>query len=460
MGSGIASVLVSASYLLAAFLFITGLKRMSSPVTARGGIVWAGAGMVVATIATFFTPDMGNIVLILVAIALGGGVAWITGKRVAMTDMPQMIALYNGMGGGAAAAIAAVELFKGEAHSTVVLALAVLGGLIGAVSFSGSLIAFGKLQDLIKRSFRFRGQNFVNLALLLASVLVGASLVLAAAGPVPGMVTLFFGLALVLGVTMTLPIGGADMPVVISLYNALTGLAVAFEGFVLNNAAMIIAGMVVGSAGTLLTQLMAKAMNRSLANVLFSGFGDTAAPQGEVSGSMKPIDAADVGVMMAFAQKVIIVPGYGMAVAQAQHKVWELARLLQERGVTVKFAIHPVAGRMPGHMNVLLAEAGVPYDVIYDESEINAEFDNTDVALIIGANDVVNPAARTDKSSPIYGMPILNADKSRNVIVIKRGKGAGFSGIENGLFFLDNTHMLYGDGQAVAAALIQSVKAL
>jgi len=460
MGSGIAATLVSVSYLLAAFLFITGLKRMSSPVTARGGIAWAGAGMVVATIATFFTPDMGNVGLILVAIALGGGVAWITGKRVAMTNMPQMIALYNGMGGGAAAAIAAVELFKGEAHSTVVLVLAVLGGLIGAVSFSGSLIAFGKLQDLIKRSFRFRGQNVVNLALLLASVLVGASLVLAAAGPVPGMITLFFGLALVLGVTMTLPIGGADMPVVISLYNALTGLAVAFEGFVLNNAAMIIAGMVVGSAGTLLTQLMAKAMNRSLANVLFSGFGDTAVAQGEVSGSMKPIDAADVGVMMAFAQKVIIVPGYGMAVAQAQHKVWELAKLLQERGVTVKFAIHPVAGRMPGHMNVLLAEAGVPYDVIYDESEINAEFDNTDVALIIGANDVVNPAARTDKSSPIYGMPILNADKSRNVIVIKRGKGAGFSGIENGLFFLDNTHMLYGDGQAVAAALIQSVKAL
>jgi len=460
MGSGIAATLVSVSYLLAAFLFITGLKRMSSPVTARGGIAWAGAGMVVATIATFFTPDMGNVGLILVAIALGGGVAWITGKRVAMTNMPQMIALYNGMGGGAAAAIAAVELLKGEAHSTVVLVLAVLGGLIGAVSFSGSLIAFGKLQDLIKRSFRFRGQNVVNLALLLASVLVGASLVLAAAGPVPGMITLFFGLALVLGVTMTLPIGGADMPVVISLYNALTGLAVAFEGFVLNNAAMIIAGMVVGSAGTLLTQLMAKAMNRSLANVLFSGFGDTAVAQGEVSGSMKPIDAADVGVMMAFAQKVIIVPGYGMAVAQAQHKVWELAKLLQERGVTVKFAIHPVAGRMPGHMNVLLAEAGVPYDVIYDESEINAEFDNTDVALIIGANDVVNPAARTDKSSPIYGMPILNADKSRNVIVIKRGKGAGFSGIENGLFFLDNTHMLYGDGQAVAAALIQSVKAL
>ncbi len=458
----IAATLISVSYLVAAYLFISGLKRMSSPVTARGGIIWAGAGMLVATIATFFTPAMGNFGLMLLAIAFGGGLAWLTGKRVAMTNMPQMIALYNGMGGGAAAAIAAVELFKGEEHSLIVLVLAVLGGLIGAVSFSGSLIAFGKLQDLIKRSFRFRGQNFVNVAILLAAAMLGVMLVVAeaTAGPMPGMVTLFFAIALVLGVTMTLPIGGADMPVVISLYNALTGLAVAFEGFVLNNAAMIIAGMVVGSAGTLLTQLMARAMNRSLGNVLFSGFGDTAGGTSDVGGTMKAIDAEDVGVMMAFAQKVIIVPGYGMAVAQAQHKVWELAKLLQDRGVTVKFAIHPVAGRMPGHMNVLLAEAGVPYDMIHDESEINAEFDSADVALIIGANDVVNPAARTDKASPIYGMPILNADKAKNVIVIKRGKGAGFSGIENGLFFLDNTHMLYGDGQAMAAALIQAVKVL
>jgi NAD(P) transhydrogenase subunit beta len=260
---------------------------------------------------------------------------------------------------------------------------------------------------------------------------------------------------------MTLPIGGADMPVVISLYNALTGLAVAFEGFVLNNAAMIIAGTVVGSAGTLLTQLMARAMNRSLGNVLFSGFGDTGGEAtGTVSGSMKPIEAADVGVMMAFAQKVIVVPGYGMAVAQAQHKVWELCQLLIERGVTVKFAIHPVAGRMPGHMNVLLAEAGVPYDLIQDLEEINAEFDTCDVALIIGANDVVNPVARTDKSSPIYGMPILNADKAKNVIVVKRGKGAGFSGIENALFYLDNTRMLYADGQRAAIDLITAVKAI
>jgi H+-translocating NAD(P) transhydrogenase subunit beta len=450
--------LVEASYFLAAILFIFGLKRMSSPVTARGGIVWAGAGMLVATLVTFLYPGMDNYVLMMVAIAIGGILAYVSGKRVAMTDMPQMIALYNGMGGGAAAAIAAVELFGGEDHGVTFGVLAVLGALIGSVSFSGSLVAFAKLQGIMKRTVRFSAQQIVNVALLGGALLIAVFIVAHVAG-LPWIVV-FFLLALVLGVTMTLPIGGADMPVVISLYNALTGLAVAFEGFVLQNAAMIVAGTVVGAAGTLLTQLMAKAMNRSLANVLFSGFGDTAVAGAEVSGSMKPIEATDVGVMMAFANKVIIVPGYGMAVAQAQHKVWELAQLLIERGVDVKFAIHPVAGRMPGHMNVLLAEAGVPYDIIYDENEINAEFSTADVALVIGANDVVNPAARTDPSSPIYGMPILNADKAKNVIVIKRGQGAGFSGIENALFFLDHTRMLYGDGQAMASELIQAVKSL
>ena len=456
-----ASALIQASYLLTAFLFIMGLKRMSSPVTARSGILWAGAGMALATLVTFLFPGLSNYPLILAAIAIGSAIAWISGRRVAMTDMPKMIALYNGMGGGAAAAIAAVELYKGEPLAPTVATLAVIGGLIGAVSFSGSLIAFAKLQGLIKRSIRFRGQQLFNLLILAGALAVGA---LIASGYNIGAeaVSGAFGLALLLGLTMTLPIGGADMPVVISLYNALTGLAVAFEGFVLGNAAMIIAGTVVGSAGTLLTQLMARAMNRSLGNVLFSGFGDTgtAVAGGEVKGSMKPIDAADVGVMMAFAQKVIVVPGYGMAVAQAQHKVWELCQLLIERGVMVRFAIHPVAGRMPGHMNVLLAEAGVPYDLIADLDEINAEFETADVALIIGANDVVNPVARNDKSSPIYGMPILNADKAKNVIVIKRGQGAGFSGIENALFYLDNTRMLYGDGQAAAASLIAAVKSV
>jgi NAD(P) transhydrogenase subunit beta len=454
--------LIQASYFVTAFLFIMGLKRMSSPVTARSGIVWAGAGMLVATLFTFLFPGMGNYEWILPAIILGTAAAWISGKRVAMTDMPQMIALYNGFGGGAAAAIAAVELYRGEAMSHTMATLAVLGGLIGSVSFSGSLIAFGKLQGLIKKSFRFGGQQIVNILIIASAVLVG--FFIASGFHADAFhVSLFFVLALVFGVMMTLPIGGADMPVVISMYNAFTGLAVAFEGFVMQNAAMIIAGTVVGSAGTLLTQLMARAMNRSLGNVLFSGFGDTggaAAAGGEVKGSMKPIEAADVGVMMAFSQKVIVVPGYGMAVAQAQHKVWELCQLLIERGVMVRFAIHPVAGRMPGHMNVLLAEAGVPYDLIADLDEINAEFETADVALIIGANDVVNPTARNDKSSPIYGMPILNADKAKNVIVIKRGQGTGFSGIENALFYLDNTRMLYGDGQAAAAELIQAVKAV
>ena len=454
-----ATALIQASYLLTAFLFIMGLKRMSSPRTARSGILWAGAGMLVATLATLFYPGMTNYPWILVAMGIGGGFAWVSGRRVAMTDVPQMIALYNGMGGGAAAAIAAVELYRGRS-SGAETALAVIGGLIGSISFSGSLIAFGKLQGLISRSYRFAGQQLINLLVLAVALLLG-TLIGGGFNASAQVVSAMFVVSLLLGVLMTLPIGGADMPVVISLYNALTGLAVAFEGFVLGNAAMIIAGTVVGSAGTLLTQLMAKATNRSLGNVLFSGFGDTgSAAAGTVHGSLKPIEAVDAGVMLAFAQKVIIVPGYGMAVAQAQHKVWELTQILMDRGVSVRFAIHPVAGRMPGHMNVLLAEAGVPYDLIADLEEINGEFETADAVLIIGANDVVNPVARHDRSSPIYGMPILNADKAKNVIVIKRGQGAGFSGIENALFYLDHTRMLYGDGQSAVAALISAVKSV
>src|SRR6202158_3906640 len=401
--------------------------------------------------------------LVIAAIAIGGILAWISGKRVAMTDMPQMIALYNGMGGGAAAAIAAVELYGGNEHSVTHLVIATIGGFIGSVSFSGSLIAFAKLQGLITKSVRFGAQKFANLAILLMTVGLGFIVVSgmdlgSAQGALPA-VSLFFAFALLLGVAMTLPIGGADMPVVISLYNALTGLAVGFEGFVLDNAAMIIAGTVVGAGGTLLTPLMAKAMNRSLGNVLFSNFGETSSAGGGVTGTQKAIEASDAGVMMAYSQKIIIVPGYGMAVAQAQHKVWELTQLLIDQGVMVKFAIHPVAGRMPGHMNVLLAEAGVPYDLISDLDEINAEFETADVALIIGANDVVNPDPRANRASQIYGMPILNADKAKNVIVIKRGQGQGFSGIDNALFVLDQTRMLYGDAQSAVSKLIQAVKA-
>ena len=453
---------IQISYFIAAVLFILGLKQMSSPVNARRGIMWAGAGMVLATLVTFFHPQIHhNYVLIVLATGIGGGLAWWTGKKVAMTDMPQMIALYNGMGGGAAAAIAGVELVKGEQMSSLVLLLAVLGAVIGTVAFSGSGIAFAKLQGIMRSAFRFGGQRIVTLVIAVITVVLGL-MILNAGHEVGGFtIFLFFVFAFALGILMTLPIGGADMPVVISLYNALTGLAVGLEGFVLQNPAMMIAGIVVGSAGTLLTQLMAKAMNRPISNVLFSNFGDASSGEEEsVDGSMKPIEATDVGVMMAFAEKVIIIPGYGMAVAQAQHKIWELVQLLKDRGVTVKFAIHPVAGRMPGHMNVLLAEAGVPYDMIYDLDEINNDFSTADVALVIGANDVVNPAARNNPDSPIYGMPILNADYAKNTIVIKRGKGAGFSGIENHLFFADNTRMLYGDGQAMASELISAVKEL
>src|SRR5471032_1858887 len=402
---------------------------------------------------------MSNYGLIIPAMLIGAGVAWWSGKRVAMTDMPQMIALYNGMGGGAAAAIAALQLSGGSEGNITHAAIAAAGGFIGSVSFSGSLIAFGKLQGLIKKTLRFGGQKLMNLAILLVTVGCGVAVV---SGLHADMltVTLFFAFALLLGIAMTLPIGGADMPVVISLYNALTGLAVGFEGFVLDNAAMIIAGTVVGAAGTLLTQLMAKAMNRSLGNVLFANFGESSVAGGTgATGTQKAIEASDAGVMLAFSQKIIIVPGYGLAVAQAQHKVWELTQLLMDHGVKVRFAIHPVAGRMPGHMNVLLAEAGVPYDLISDLDEITAEFETADVALIIGANDVVNPDARANKSSPIYGMPILNADKAKNVIVIKRGQGQGFSGIDNALFVLDQTRMLYGDAQAAVSQLIQAVKA-
>jgi len=454
-------IAVKASYFVAALLFILGLKRMASPVTARGGIVWAGYGMVLAVVATLLLPGMHNQGLMLVGIGIGGALAWVSGKRVAMTNMPQMVALYNGMGGGSAAAIGAVELLgfasgSGGSATTTQLVLGVTGGLIGAISFSGSLIAFAKLQGLMDRRFVFPGQQIVNAVVFALAIGLGVATVMLLQQP---LIIGFFVAALAVGILMTLPIGGADMPVVISLYNAFTGLAVAFEGYVLQNETLIIAGMVVGAAGTLLTQLMAKAMNRSLASVLFGSFGATGEAQ-EISGAQKPIEAGDVAAMMAYAERVVIVPGYGMAVAQAQHKIWELTQLLQKRGVKVKFAIHPVAGRMPGHMNVLLAEAGVSYDLIADMDDINPEFPNTDVALVIGANDVVNPAAKTDPASPIFGMPILDVVAAKYAIVIKRGKGTGFAGIENALFYADNTRMLYGDGAEMASQLVAEIKAL
>jgi len=465
-------ILTAGSGLLASLLFIFGLKRMSSPVTARSGIVVAGVGMLIVVITSFFyllsLPEAAvarlpvNLALALVALAIGISLAWWSGKTVAMTAMPQMVALYNGMGGGAAAAIAAVDMLSGRSTAALPLVMTVAGALIGSVSLAGSVIAWAKLDGRINSTWRWPGQRFFNGAVFIATVALGLAFIVLAGGthssPLAGV---FFAGALSFGVLMTLPIGGADMPVVISLYNAFTGLAVGLEGYAMQNPALMIAGMVVGSAGMLLTLLMAKAMNRSIANVLFSNFGAIAAGgAADIKGQLRPVEAADAAVTMRYASSVIIACGYGLAVAQAQQKLYEFVKLLQAAGVDVKFAMHPVAGRMPGHMNVLLAEAGVPYDIIFDMADINDSFAETDVALVIGANDVVNPAARSDKSSPIYGMPILNVDKARQVYVIKRGQGRGYAGVENLLFYEENCNMVYGDAQAVLVKMIQAIKDL
>jgi len=477
MLANLPQLVIGLADLAAAFLFLYGLQRMSSPATAPSGILVAGFGMVAAVLASFLyvfsvsaaaQPHLSvNIGLALIALVIGGGLAWLSGKRVAMTAMPQMVALYNGMGGGAAGAIAAVELFGNKTQGATQLLVTLLGALIGAVSLSGSLIAWAKLDGVINKPLRVRGQQALNAAVMVATLAVGAFIVFATLSGAPVQLAtstwiyVFFGLALLFGVLMTLPIGGADMPVVISIYNALTGLAVGLEGFVLQNPALMIAGMVVGAAGLLLTLLMAKAMNRSVANVVFTNFGDAPKQvQGAIKGSLRPVDASDAGIAMRYASEVIIVPGYGLAAAQAQQKLYEFVKLLQAAKVDVKFAIHPVAGRMPGQMDVLLAEAGVPYDMIFQLEDINDDFATADVALVIGANDVVNPAARTEKSSPIFGMPILNADKAKQVYVVKRGEGKGYAGIQNALFYGDNCNMVYGDAQAVLVKMIEAVRGL
>ncbi|HSQ94430.1 MAG TPA: NAD(P)(+) transhydrogenase (Re/Si-specific) subunit beta [Methanoregula sp.] len=455
------SWLIDPVYIITIFFFIIGMQRMSHPLTARSGIIWAGAAMLIATLVTFFTPNLSNLALISIAIVIGGGFGYVAAKRVAMTDMPQMIALYNGMGGGAAAGISAAALLG--TTTTATGALAVVGGLIGAVSFTGSIVAFLKLQGWMRpRPVTFPGQQVINMAVLALAVISGLLIVFPPSWlpiTVSLYLPLFFILALGFGLLMTLPIGGADMPVVISMYNAFTGLAVALDGFsfATPNYAMVVAGIIVGAAGSLLTLQMAKAMNRSLSNVFFGAFGAAEAEGTEIRGSMKAIEADDVAVLLAYADKVIIAPGYGMAVAQAQQKVKELTDLLESKNVHVKFAIHPVAGRMPGHMNVLLAEAGVAYDHLFDRDEINPEFPSTDVVLVIGANDVVNPAAHR-QGSPLFGMPILDVEQAKNVIVLKRGQGKGFAGIENDLFYRDNTRMLYGDAQETVGKLVQAVK--
>jgi NAD(P) transhydrogenase subunit beta len=442
-------------YIATILFFVLALQRMSHPATARSGIVFAGAAMLVATLATFLYPGLGNLLWIVAGAGVGGLIGWYAAKKVAMTDMPQMVAIYNGMGGGAAGAIAAVELLQGVTGSFAALSIA--GAMIGCTSFAGSLIAFLKLQGWMRQKpLVFPGQQPVNIGVLLVAIGSGVLIIVHPGYP---LLLPFFLLALGFGFLLTLPIGGADMPVVISLFNALTGVAVALDGFAITNYAMVIAGTLVGAAGSMLTLLMARAMNRSIGNVLFGAFGATEETDRVMAGSMKSIEPDDVAVMLAYASKVIITPGYGMAVAQAQHRVKELTDVLEARGVMVKFGIHPVAGRMPGHMNVLLAEAGVSYDHLFDRDEINPEFASADVVLVIGANDVVNPAARR-VGSPLQGMPILDVDQAKNVVVLKRGQGKGFAGVENDLFYKDNARMLYGDAQETVGKLIQSVKKL
>jgi NAD(P) transhydrogenase subunit beta len=454
-------IVPAATYLIASLCFILGLKRLSSPRTARSGNFVAGVGMALALLGTFLLPKMGHFGAILIAIAIGTVPGWLLAKRVKMTAMPQMVSLFNGMGGACALFISMGEWIKGANEGPALPKL--LGIVLGSVSFTGSLVAFGKLQGLIsEKPVRWPFQKAINALLLLAILAAAVASVASPLQPILWIVVLAV-LALLLGVLQVLPIGGADMPVVISVLNSCTGLAAAVTGFAMHNMAMIVAGTLVGAAGSLLTLLMCKAMNRSLAKVVFGSFG--LAPKGAASAApgdqtMRGIAASECAIMMGYARKVIIIPGYGLAVAQGQHQVHELEQMLEKRGVEVKYAIHPVAGRMPGHMNVLLAEANVPYPKLLDMEEINPEFEQADVALIIGANDVVNPAARTDPGSPIYGMPILNADKAKNVIVIKRGRGAGFAGIENALFYQPKTRMLFGDAKNALQELITEVRGL
>ena len=463
------SNLTNLLYLVTIVTFILALKFLSNPATARRGN-WIGAvGMLIAIAVTFAQSEIVSYWEIAAGMLVGGVFGAVAGRRVKMTAIPQMVALFNGVGGGAAALVSLAEFhlrapLLGHLHYDI-SATIVLSALIGSVSFAGSMVAFAKLQDLIQgRPIVYRGQQVVN-GLLFASI-AAAGVAIAAGVENQWLLAALIGGSLVFGVLFVLPIGGADMPVVISLLNAFTGLAAAATGFELENNVLIVSGMLVGASGTLLTILMGRAMNRSIANVLFGAFGQvasgspTAVAAGSNGGAVRSASAEDVAVMLAYAQKVVIVPGYGMAVAQAQHDVRQLADMLEAKGVEVSYAIHPVAGRMPGHMNVLLAEANVPYTQLKEMDEVNPEFPRTDVALVIGANDVTNPAARNSPGSPIYGMPILDVDRAAHIVVLKRGMSPGFAGIHNELYVDPKTVMLFGDAKASVAHLIASVKAL
>jgi len=453
-------------YLIPIVTFILALRFLSSPAHARRGNQVGAVGMLVAIVVTWVKAGGTSWWALVIAMLIGGGAGAVIARRVKMTAMPQLVALFNGVGGGAAALIALAELHDklpapGRPHIDVLVAIA-LSGLIGAVSFAGSMVAFAKLQELIGgRPITYPGQNVGNIALLAA--LVAFAVALSAGVQAEWLLWVIVGGSAVFGVLFVLPIGGADMPVVISLLNAFTGLAVAIGGFELQNNVLIVAGMLVGASGTLLTILMGRAMNRSIGNLLFGAFGQVSAEAaavaaGDGGGTVRSASAEDVAVMLAYAHKVVFVPGYGLAVAQAQHDVRQLADLLEEKGVEVSYAIHPVAGRMPGHMNVLLAEANVPYPQLKEMDEANPEFSRTDVAVVVGANDVVNPDARSNQGSPIYGMPILDVDNAQTVVVLKRSMNPGFAGIENPLFYNPKTVMLFGDAKDSITKLIQDVK--
>ena len=456
-------VIVNAGYLIASVCFIMSLKLMNSPKTARKGNLLATFGMTLAIFVTFLNPRMHSFTWVVIGLAIGTIIGWISAKRVQMTAMPQLVAIFNGVGGGAVALVALIEYRSGIASGThlvvVPLITAVLSCLIGSISFSGNIMAFAKLQGLMTtRPVVYPFQRPINLLILMSSAVLAVWLI----GFVES-VPLFFVLLFVgmlLGMLFVLPIGGADMPVVIALLNSFTGVAAGLAGFVLHNTALLIGGALVGASGLILTLLMCAAMNRSLENVIFGALGTDSGGAASVHDTQKTLRSytpEDAAIIFSNASSVVIVPGYGMAVAQAQHVIKELMQKLQARDIDVKFAIHPVAGRMPGHMNVLLAEADVPYDLMFDLDEINASFNETDVVLVVGANDVVNPAARYDKASPIYGMPILDVDKARTVIVIKRSMGKGFAGIENELFYNDNTIMVFGDAKAVITKLVSII---
>ncbi len=456
------------AYLVTIVTFILALRYLSSPAHARRGNQIGAVGMLIAIAVTFAKTGLTSYWEIALGMLVGGGFGAVAARKVKMTAMPQMVALFNGVGGGAAALISLAELHRilpapGAPKVDIGLAI-VLSALIGSISFAGSMIAFAKLQELIGgRPITYAGQQFVNAALFLGCLAAGIALV--AGVQHEWLLWALAGGASLFGILFVLPIGGADMPVVISLLNAFTGLAAAATGFELENNVLIVSGMLVGASGTLLTMKMGQAMNRSIANVLFGAFGQVSAEaaavaSGEGGGTVRSANAEDVAVMLAYARKVVFVPGYGLAVAQAQHDVRALADILEAKGVEVTYAIHPVAGRMPGHMNVLLAEANVPYPQLIEMDDANPEFSRTDVVVVVGANDVVNPDARNNKGSPIYGMPILNVDEAQSVVVLKRSMNPGFAGIENPLFYNPKTVMLFGDAKASIVQLVQDVKAL